>query len=318
MNGLKDQAKIVAQNSKFVRIDEGKLEEFCEQFDKGKTRHWLNYAPYKMFELPTEKRLAYLVLFNSISFSYWGEPKWTVKRQGGTYDGSWAMLASLGTAFDERVSLNDTAYLAEIPQADLQKILAGNVEIPLFSSRHKILQEIGQVVTDSYQGKFRNLVEESNRSAHRLYNLIIGHFPSFHDVTEYDGEALHFYKRAQLLVSDIGHSFLDDSSIDLSGLEDLTACADYKLPQVLRRHGVFQYSDELVNSVDNYVQILSGDPREVEIRANTIDAVERIKERLQQSDSSIQSVDVNDYLWLEGQKKLPIDKPYHRTRTTAY
>jgi len=30
------------------------------------------------------------------------------------------------------------------------------------------------------------------------------------------------------------------------------------------------------------------------------------------------SSEINDHLWLATQEKFPDDKPYHRTRTTAY
>ncbi len=316
MDGLKRQARKVTQSARFVNVDTTKLEGLCDQIKMDKPLHWLKSAPYNLHDLPVDDRLAYLFLLNSISFCYWGEPKWAVERLGGRYDGSWAMTACIGNALDQGIPLVDAEYLAEISEKDLQMVLQGNVPIPMFAERLRIVQEVGQVIVESYNSSFRNLLEEASGSAHRLYNLIIGHFPFFHDVAEYEGEALHFYKRAQLLVSDISHCF--HLSLGLSGIEDLTACADYKIPQVLRRHGVFEYSKDLADRIDNYIQIPSGDPREVEIRACTIDAVEQIKEVIRDRYPNIMSVDVNDYLWLEGQTKWPADKPYHRTRTTAY
>ena len=52
---------------------------------------------------------------------------------------------------------------------------------------------------------------------------------------------------------------------------------------------------------------------EVEIRANTIWANELIKKELKKKIPNINSIHVNDHLWLLGQCK-----PYHLTRTTAY
>ena len=73
-------------------------------------------------------------------------------------------------------------------------------------------------------------------------------------------------------------------------------------------------ADMLQVIFDNENQIPKGHKHEVEIRANTIWAVEFIKEQLKKYDST----HVNDHLWLLGQDKLPGDKPYHRTRTTSY
>ncbi len=70
--------------------------------------------------------------------------------------------------------------------------------------------------------------------------------------------------------------------------------------------------------IDAKIEISAGSEEEVEIRANTIWAVELIKEEIRKHGGSITSNQINDYLWIQTQQKNPDDKPYHRTRTTAY
>ena len=61
-------------------------------------------------------------------------------------------------------------------------------------------------------------------------------------------------------------------------LHKLTMFADYRVPQILRSVGVLEYSTELSEKIDNYVEIIHGSLEEVELRACTIIAVEKLKE----------------------------------------
>lgn len=101
-------------------------------------------------------------------------------------------------------------------------------------------------------------------------------------------------------------------------LKNLTACADYKLPWILRKLGILSYSESLAREVDTKVEIPHGSEEEVEIRAGTIWANELIKQKLKKRIPKIDSIHINDHLWLLSQARLPNDKSYHLTRTTAY
>ena len=47
--------KYVVKNSKSVKINEAKLDEFIETIKNIKTNHWLSYSPYDLLDLSTEK-----------------------------------------------------------------------------------------------------------------------------------------------------------------------------------------------------------------------------------------------------------------------
>ena len=51
------------------------------------------------------------------------------------------------------------------------------------------------------------LIEKADRSAGRLVNLIVKHFPSFRDEARFDGRKVRFLKRAQIFVADIWAAF---------------------------------------------------------------------------------------------------------------
>ena len=303
-----ESLELELKQSDHVWVDKTKIREFAENIDRNKIlRHWLEISPFDLRELGEEK-LGFLVVFDSISFSYWGNPKWQVEYKNKSYDGSQAMLACLGRAIEGGKSF-DPAYLENIRREDLENILRGNVEIPLLDERLRILHEIGSTAKEKFCGDFRYIIGQSKNDALQLVDLLVQYFSSFDDSVLYKGKRIIFNKRAQLLVSDLNYSFGGFDNFD-----QLTACADYKLPQILRRHGILQYSNELQQKIKRREELPSGSQMEVEIRANTIHAVELIKGETE----GLTSTQINDYLWLEGQLKLTTDEPYHLTRTTAY
>lgn len=95
----------------------------------------------------------------------------------------------------------------------------------------------------------------------------------------------------------------------------LIGCADYKIPQVMRCYGMLGFSDSLADRVDSKVEIEEGSKEEVEIRANTLKVIDYIYETL---DRKYSRMDINDFIWLLGQDKSKMTKPYHRTLTKHY
>jgi len=300
--------KPVLEKSENVSIDRKKLGEYAKLFDKKNYKHWLSISPFDFNQLNENEQLEFLFTLNSISFSYWGNPKWRTKHDGKDYDGAQAMMTCLGEAIERGISFNPN-QLANFQRADLEEILMGNVEIPLLDKRLSFLREVGVIIQRDFRGDFRYLIDQSQGDALQLVDLLVGNFPSFEDSAVYKGDRIYFSKRAQLLVSDLGYLFGG-----LDNLDRLSACADYKLPQILRRHSILKYSNELQRKINTKEEIPAGSEEEVEIRAHTIQAVELLKREI----TDITSNQINDYLWLEGQVKLPSDESYHLTRTTAY
>ena len=318
MHQILENIKFVSDNSKHVRINRERIGKFCKNFDNNEIQHWLNACPLDMSRESDDEKLNFLLVFNAISFCYWSEPKWAVEYKGKKYDGSWAMIASLERALDDGKDILSPEFLANISENELAEILRGNIEIPLLKERCKILNEIGTALNKKFNGKFSNLVKGANKDGIKLLDLIVSNFPSFNDFSRYNGKNIYFYKRAQLLVSDIYQLFKGKGYGKLKNMNKITACADYKLPWVLRRFRLMSYSTELANQIDNKIQIKKGSEEEIEIRANTIMACELIKEELRKQNTRIDSIHVNDYLWIMGQKRTHEDEPYHRTLTTFY
>lgn len=318
MNKILETTKFVVDHSASVAISREKIAEFTKDFRHGNLPHWLAASPINYAHLNDEDKLNFLLVFNSTSFCYWGDPKWTVEYKGEKYDGSWAMVAIIMRAIDEGKPILDSKYRASISREEYGQILRGNVEIPLFEERWKITKAVASALVEKYDGDFGTFVKSAQGDAHTLLAMITDQLAAFEDTETYQKKTIYFYKRAQLLIEDINQTFAGEGYGELSGLDDFTACADYKLPQSLRKLGIFSYVADLENKIDHLIQLPKGSPEEVEIRANTIWAVEMIKQELQKLGKQASSTGINDHLWLMGQKKNMDDKPYHRTLTTAY
>jgi hypothetical protein len=101
-------------------------------------------------------------------------------------------------------------------------------------------------------------------------------------------------------------------------MDKLTAFADYKLPQVLRHLGILRYSPELADKIEQRILIEAGSREEVEIRANTIWAVELMRQELEKMGKGLRAFEIDWILWNLGQDEAFKEKPYHRTVTIFY
>ena len=308
LDKIKNSCKYVVENSEHVKIDYSKLDDFIANIDCNNLKNWLLYNPYNLLDLDIETLVNFLLVFESIDYSFWGQPKWTIETEDGLKDGSDALLydmlkyaKKLGNATFNDVSFNE-----------FRNILKGNIEIPFLEERYKTISEINEIVNKKMSGNFYKYIKNITSDT-ELFNLIINNFESFKDERIYDGKVIYFYKLAQLLTSDILHlrEEIEKITIDYS---NLIGCADYKIPQVLRALGITKYDKELSYMVDNKKEIEISSKYEVEIRASQIFVLGYIKNRL----NSFKSVDINDFLFNYSKKLKNIVKPYHLCRNKNY
>ncbi len=270
--------------------------------------------------LTEEEYIALCFVDSSLNFCYWGEPKWTIQVDGADWDGSAAMIRAIKQAVENDYPLLSADYLATIPLADLGTIFKGNVTIPLFNERLEILRALGRITKEKFGGQFSNIVQAANWDSLALIDLIVRDFPTvFDDAVNYHGHKVGLYKRAQLLPVQL-HDLhgLGLVGRQINGFASVTAMADYKIPQALRKFGILEYTTELAGKVDNLVELPEGSEEEVEIRAMTIWACELIAGELNKRMPDVYAARVGVLFWWKGQVKSPDDKPYHRTRTVWY
>ena len=306
--------KYVVDNSNYVSINENNIDNVISLLSQSKKEPWLNRDYLDLEKLSQEQVLLYLILCESLNFCYWdSDIKWKIEYKGKWYSGSFGLFYAISKAINNGYDLLNIGYLENVTIEELDEIFKGTTSIPLLKERFKIIK---QLVSEFKQ--ISNLPKSmSANNDIELLNTIISHFSNFRDISLYKDREIYFFKRAILLVGDL---ILNISSINQSVKNDdnMTGCADYKIPQVLRHLGILEYSDDLATLVDEKQEIKHDSEMEIEIRANMLYAIEIIKEKLHQNGIDMNSVQIDNALWLLSKNKKFKDKPHHLTRTIYY
>lgn len=303
-----DSCRYVMNNSQYVKIDYKKLDQFISQIDTDNLKNWLLFNPYNLLELGVEKIVNFLLFFEAIDYSFFGEPKWTIKTDEGYKDGSDALMYIMLKYIKE----NNNYDFDNLTFNEFSSMLSGNVKIPLLKERYDTLNKISKVIKEKMGGNFYNYIKNVITD-NELLSLIISNFESFKDEREYNGKTIYFYKLAQLLTSDILQIREELENINVT-YSNLIGCADYKIPQTLRALDIIKYDQRLSEIVDSRKEIPISSKYEVEIRASQIVVIDYIKSKL----NNVNAIDINDFLFLYSKKVKDIAKPYHLCRNTNY
>jgi hypothetical protein len=315
-----ETAKRVADRSQGVRIDESALRAFSDNMLKSRYQVPLWDTHYH-FSGPGETMVSYLLVLDTLNYCFWpvsGQDKWQIEYENKMISGYYALAAALKKALILGIPVTDAHYLAELSQDELRRLLGGTGRLQLLGNRRNGLNELGHLLRDDFDGQACRLVEAAENSAVKLSRLLSRKLSSFQDVTEYGGHSVFFFKRAQIFAADLYGAFKGEAWGNFSDMDALTAFADYKLPQVLRHLGILHYEKALAQKVDRQTCLDSGSPEEVEIRANTVWAVELIRRELLQAGHHLSAFEIDWILWNLGQKEAFRLKPHHRTVTIFY
>lgn len=306
LNRIEKSTKFVSDNSRYVTINYKRIDRIIESGEFDKVSYWLESNPFGILDLGYRNLINFLLVYHTIGdYCFWGEPKWEIETENGKLDGSYAIMYLLIERFKNKKDFN-------MSYEEFKDLLKGNVEIPLLKERYDCLVKMNEYL-DSIAKDFYDEIKEY-RDDVSLLNFIINNFDYFNDECDYKNERVYFYKRAQLITSDILHvrKLIEGIDVDYS---HLMGCADYKIPQVMRCLGMLDFNSELADVVDNYQEISYGSDMEIEIRANNLVVINYIYEKM---NGKVSRMDINDYIWLLGQDKSKMIKPYHRTRTIYY
>ena len=313
LNKVLETSKFVVNKSKHVKINYYNANQLIEDLLNFENAHYLTKIPYGVFDMNTRDIVNFLLIYDSIDFSFWGNPKWTIDANGKNLDGGIALLHCIFNLFNGRDSIEVYQQLEKMSLDEFKEILKGNIQIPLLEERYKIVTDIAKIVNAKMNGSFYDSIKDMNIDQ-EIFKTIISNFNSFEDTRTYDGKTIYFYKLAQLLTSDILHAIeiKEQRNVNYS---NLLGCADYKIPQVMQGFGILEYDSELSSVLETKTEIEENSEYEVEIRASMIVVINYIYEHI---DKSIDRIDINDFIWSKGQDKTKKYKSYHLTRTTSY
>ena len=270
---------------------------------------------------------------DALNFCFWAQGddpshRWRIESGGDIHDGYMALAIALRDAAEAGVPIWDPAWMASVTDADLADLFApasGATEIPLLPLRTAHLNELGRAILQEFPGStpFTDLIAAAGSSAPQIAAITIDLAPSFNDVSTWTSpldsseHLVRFHKRAQILASDLAGA-LSPLGLDLTERHQLTAFADYKVPQVLRQLGILRYAPDLADRIHRLERLAPASREEIEIRAATIWACEWLRQALSSASTPYTASDVDWLLWNQGQTLPAGTEPYHRTVTPFY
>lgn len=311
-----ESTALVVEKARHVSIDDSAIDRWAQTVSAPELRpqafDLLKYLP------GSREQIANLILLiDSLNFCFWSADPIRIEWRGKTYERFNAMLVSLILAAKYEPNWFEAQYWVEAPSEEIQQVLSGKGELLLMPEREQIIRETGRTLLDRFQGEFINAVESVNEKAWPLAVLLMTNFDSFRDVSRYGQSPIYIMKRAQITALDLSLAWDMAGFGGLGGLEELTAFADYRIPQSLRHLGILTFSPELAERIEQEDEIVAESVEEVEIRAASIHAVERMRLAANAVDKNAAPWQIDCYLW-ELSHCDEIGVNHHRTRTVYY
>jgi hypothetical protein len=295
----------VVKNSKDVKINLKSVEKFVEENKEIKPPDWDKEIHFCSED--REKVLNYLLLIDCNNFCFWGSKK----------EGYFDLALSLKNIFENYPQKANLYYFSKISLEEFIKFLPFIKNIHLTKERWLIAKKVASYIVKNYKGEFYNFVKKAKNSAKKLIEKIFKELYSFNDFRIFNNKRIYFLKRAQHLTSNIWGALDGKEIADFYDLDYLTAFADYRLPQILNYYEILEYSEKLRAILKNEKIIKQNSRLETEIRANTVWAVEYLKQKFKERGINIYSFQVDWYLW-NLSNKIKFKLPFHRTITYFY
>ncbi|MGZ4785324.1 MAG: queuosine salvage family protein [Acidimicrobiales bacterium] len=311
----------VSDGAGLVRVDHESIPAYAERLaTEGHGRDVDPPDPWLATGGDPEGRAALVLALDAVNFGSGYHPVVT-KRPG--MSGAVTMATSLREHAEATADGSGLAAdaLAGLTAADAHRIFGqpdddGPVD-ELMARFATALRDLGRLVAEVYDGRYLALVEDARHSAARLV-AILDQLPFFHDVAEWHGLEVPFYKRAQLAAADLDRAFDGTGPGHFDDLAELTAFADNLVPHVLRVDGVLRYDPDLAATNDAGELLEAGSVAETEIRAAGIHAVELLCADLAARGRPTTPHQLDHVLWFRGGAPAYKAVPRHRARSVFY
>ncbi|MFZ0908744.1 MAG: queuosine salvage family protein [Candidatus Acidiferrales bacterium] len=318
-----DSLRPVIEHSRDVRTDVDNIVEVAS---------WMAYEELPMpdYAEPLDigsdpnKQIDFIMVTDAIDTAFTdfsNHVKFQVDYMGQHWSDSEAEFACLRRAMDNGTPILDGRYLAKITRDELNKIFAGNIEMPMLDEKLAVLHEVGGVLAAKYDGRFSNFIHSCSPklydNGNGMIDRLVKEFPRFNDVSMYDGHEIRFYKLAQLGVWML-YRQIRKEGFRLEDPEKMTAFADYIVPAALRILGILKYSPALEHTINTYQLIPRDSTQEIEIRAHLLYATALLREevnKIRPPELQVIIPQIDARLWLPYHTTF---WPHHLTRTIMY
>jgi putative queuosine salvage protein len=248
--------------------------------------------------------------------------KFQMDYAGEHHSDSDAMFVCLKRAMDDGLPMLDGKFLAKMTRADMEKIFAGNIEMPMLDEKLELFHQAGAILAAKYDGRFYNFVRSCSPklydNGNGLVERLAKEFPRFNDVSQYDGHEVKFYKLTQLGYWQIYTGLHATGGFKLEDPQKMTAFADYIVPVGLRLMGITSYSPELEKAINSYQMIPRDSRQEIEIRAHCLYATALLADeinKIRPVDQQIIIPQIDARLWTHFHTT---NRPHHLTKTIMY
>lgn len=312
---IREAAAAVARQSRSVRLVEQNVGPYAETLVReGLPRP--EYDTEHHVSGSATDTTAFLLALDAINF---GSGYFPHLRKRPGMSGYFTVASSLKDWWQQ--GPRAAATLRAISAADCVEIF-GQVNNPgpaeeLMALFAQALNDLGFWLGARYDDDPLGPITAANGSAARLVELVTA-MPLFRDVSRYGELDVPFYKRAQILVTDLAMGFAEEGPGSFQDLDQLTIFADNLVPHVLRVDGLLDYDSDLLARIERGELIPADSPQEVEIRALAIHTVERLVAALRSAGVPATARQLDYILWNRGQADIYKAAPRHRTRTVYY
>jgi hypothetical protein len=314
----------VVEASRHVRTDPAEVERVAG---------WLAYEPLGWPEpaagldapLDPDATTDLILLTSSLNFAFSDFEtgvKFAADRAGRRWSDSDGMVACLLDAIDAGVPVLDGDWMARATAADLERVFAGTIGMPMLAERARILNEVGAVLVDRYGGRWSRWLRSCTPAMYAggdgLLERVAAEFPRFRDVSDYHGQEVRFFKLGQLALWQLHAAHRPIGDFAVTDLADMTAFADYIVPVALRLMGILRYDEGLERRIAAGEEIVRDSDEEIEIRAHTLYATALLTDavnRRRAADDQVVIPRIDYRLW---KTYHATHWPHHLTRTTMY
>src|SRR5262249_10045998 len=189
-------------------------------------------VPYGLEKTP-DVAMDFVMVGNTIDTAFTDfntHVKFQTDYAGAHLSDSQAMFACLKRGMDHGIPVLSGKFLAKITRSDMEKIFAGNMEVPMLDEKMALLRGAGEVLDEKYEGRYYNFIRSCSP---RLYDhgnglveRLAREFPRYNDVSLYDGHEIKFYKLAQLGFWQIYSGLRTGGGFRLEDPQKMTAFAD--------------------------------------------------------------------------------------------
>jgi len=315
LDRVREASAEVARRARQVKIDDGALEQLAALLSRERPVPPRRDPVHAGFDDPATT-LAFVFTMNAINFGSGWFPH--LRKRAGK-SGYLTLSAALREHFEKHGPWRATELRA-LTRADCAEVFGQPGDGPaaeLMGLYAEALNELGDTLAGTYQGRFAGPVEEAAGCAEALV-AILARMSFYRDVAHYDGFDVPFYKRAQITAADLHEAFGGSGPGQFRDLDRLTLFADNLVPHTLRMLKVLVYDLRLDLAIERGDLLPAGSEAEVEIRAVALTAVERLSASCRRRGWQADPHRLDALLWSRGQSPRIKATPRHRTRCTFY